>query len=281
MIVLRSKYFSDKKSDATKEAGSIAALAGGSAILANTKPGRLTGRVVRYHNTAEENVDNILKEGIKGEYAANPKNLTNTVIPDIPIEKKKNLIYTSKTKKGAEAVGQRREELLNKKGRTLKLEFDYDDIKEKKKIANPELRGARNPRELADLRAAAYDNAVDAAREEARRNRQIFWAPLDFNRPRPWKDSTTQQQLETKFMFEDLGERGTHIFEGNVPSRNIVGGAGYKKRTLKDIGRYIKNNPARFGKEAAKVATGAALATGGAYGLYKINKNKRKKKNAD
>ena len=67
-------------------------------ILRKTKE-RLTGKLDRYHNTKNENVDNILEEGIKSSYAEDPNNLTNVkAIPKTEMEKKKGLIYIDTNK---------------------------------------------------------------------------------------------------------------------------------------------------------------------------------------
>ncbi len=67
---------------------------------------------------------------------------------------------------------------------------------------------------------------------------------------------------------------------GDISSKHIVGGNGYKKRSAKQVMRYIKNNPKRFGKEAAKV-TAAATAIGyGAKTLYDYNKKQKTPKDS-
>lgn len=255
----RVKRFSKskKKKAETRDRDELVAIGSGlgsAAILGNTKPGRLTGKVVRYHNTEKKNVENILKEGLKSRYAEDPENLTNTVLPDIDMNEKRGKVYTSKSRLGAFETGLAREyekrtkdqflfkdpvgfeDIINTKhnDKTLKLEFDYDELKGKKRIANPELRGAKTKEE--------------------------FYEKLSKARP-----GVTKQ--EAYDLFKQLGE-GTHVFEGDIDPKHIVGGEGYKRRTFKQIGKYIKNNPKRFGKEAAKVTAGVSL---GALSIKKIN----------
>ena len=98
----------------------------------------------------------------------------------------------------------------------------------------------------------------------------IFIADTEFDELNPIAKKTFKDQ------YKILGE-GTHIFEGDVDPSHIVGGKGYKKRTLKQVAKYIKNNPGRFGKEAAKVATGAALVGYGAKKAVDYYKDKNKK----
>lgn len=227
MIILRQHIFSNKED---KLKGGAAGL-GSIAVLSQIKPGRLTGKVVRYHNTEEKNVENILNEGIKSKYSKDPNNLTNQRLTDINPKEKEGLVYTSKSKRMADRIGKNR----GGSNKTLKLEFDYDEIKSQEKIKNPELRGAKNWKEYLEIRSKKH--------------------PEFKNLPKN----------KIKKAFKALDEE-THIFKGDIDSSHIVGGKGYKKRTLKQVGHYIKNNPGRFGKEASKVATGIAL---GGYAVKK------------
>ena len=233
IIILGQHSFSDKKKD-NKIKGGAAGL-GSAVVLSQVKPGRLTGKVVRYHNTDEKNIENILKEGIKSEYSKDPNNLTNQRLTDIDPKEKEGLIYTSKSKKMANEVGK------NRKGnsKTLKLEFDYDEIKSQRKIKNPELRGAENWKEYLEIRSKKHP------------------------------EFRSLPKSKIKKAFKALNDE-THIFRGDINPSNIVGGKGYKKRTLKQVSRYIKNNPGRFGKEAAKIGVGASL---GAYSIKKLRED--------
>lgn len=257
MKILRFKTFSstDKNKDSYSGEKALASGIGSAALLGSTKTGRLTGKVTRYHNTENKNVQNILEEGLKSKYADDPNNLTNMALPDIDKKKKSGLVYTSKKKRDGLGVGVAREyhkkikagniwkrisgaglddlEDAKKNSTTLKLEFDYDDLKNSERIENPELRGAKTWKEYQSKLKQKGRNVSD---------------------------------LVAKEEFKALNE-GTHIFRGDIGSNHIVGGKGYKKRSMKQIGRYIKNNPGRFGKEAAKVVAGVGL---GAYSGKKV-----------
>lgn len=272
MKILRSKIFSTKKEKEEDKTKAILAGAGTVGIASNVKPGRLTGKVTRYHNTESKNVDSILKNGIKSEYSKDPNNLTNTVLSDVDMSKKEGLVYTAKKKSTATSVGIARKRLKEKrtipnledikeqitgksnKHKNLKLEFDYDEIKNNKRIKNPELRGSRNAKEFYEKRRGILNPK---------------WENLSFE----------QKQTQSK-LYKDLGE-GTHIFKGDIDPSHIVGGKGYKKRTIKQTAKYIKNNPGRFGKEAAKVSAGIALGSYAAkkgYDSVKKDKNDNPKK---
>ena len=104
MIVKRNKTFSIKKNIAI----GVGAIGLGGALLAKTKKGHLTGKVTRYHDTETKNVGNILREGIKSKHSMDPGNITNTTLKDVALDKKKDLVYTSKTKRGAFNIGETR-----------------------------------------------------------------------------------------------------------------------------------------------------------------------------
>lgn len=256
---IKIKRFSDTDEDSEKKQIALGTGVASTATLGSVKAEKLTGKVTRYHGTGAENVENILKEGLKSRYAQDPNNLTNRVLSGkVPEEELKDLIYLTKKKGVARSVNQARQlyadashynenffgqiglwdylRLLKdakKKQKILKLEFDYDAIKNLPKIKNPELRGANNWREFADR------------------------AGLD--------------PIDAYINYKALGE-DTHIFKGDISPENIVGGAGYKKRTLKQIKNYIKNNPKRFGKEAAKIGVGLGLGAIAAKAAYDIGK---------
>lgn len=247
MIIIRSKYFSKEDSSDSKKAvgGTIAGT--GALGLSKVKTGRLTGKVTRYHDTEKKNVEKILNEGLKAKYAEDPNNLTNQVLKDVDMSKKKGLVYTAKKKSTARSVGQSRQArknpdpfklLFKPDHKVLKLEFDYDDLKNSERIANPELRGAKNAKEF--FKHVGYGKYEDL-------------------------DPFSRRQVDKAY---DQLNNGTHIFRGDIDPSHIVGGKGYKKRTLKQVAKYIKNNPKRFGKEAAKVVGSAALVGTGAKLLY-------------
>lgn len=51
--------------------------------------------------------------------------------------------------------------------------------------------------------------------------------------------------------------------DGHIPAHHIIGGKGYQKNSLKEIGQFIKANPKRFLVEGVgKTAVGAGLAVG-------------------
>lgn len=269
MIVIRRKIFSNKHKGSDKSnidvsdkavVGGITGSTAGILGLSTTKTGRLTGKVTRYHNTNVENVEDILKNGIKARYAEDPGNLTNKVLGDIPMDKKRNLVYTAKQKRVADEVGMTRidnPKQWKQKTKTLKLEFDYDQIKDLGRIENPELRGAKDFKGYLSKLYEAHPVFSSYVKELPVTKRKKILADLEDN-------------------FRTMGN-GTHIFKGDISPEHIVGGIGYKKRTGKQVLNYIKNNPGRFGKEAGKVAlSAAALGTGAGLVAHELKKSKKK-----
>jgi hypothetical protein len=267
MKILRFKTFSssDKGKDSHSGEKALASGIGSLGLLGSTKTGRLTGKVTRYHNTENKNVQNILEEGLKSKYSDDPNNLTNMALRDIDKKEKSGLVYTSKKRRDGLRVGTAREyhksvvsgdlgkaifgpdlddyKNAKKNSTTLKLEFDYDDLKNKERIKNPELRGAKTWKEYQSVLKQKGRNIPDILAKEE---------------------------------FETL-DKGTHIFRGDISPNHIVGGKGYKKRSMKQIGKYIKNNPGRFGKEAAKVGAGVGLGIYSGKKAYDVLKEKNSK----
>lgn len=248
----------------------VGGVAGGGLILSKTKTGRLTGKVTRYHDAPAELIDKIKQEGLKASYSTDPNNLTNSVLTDIPMDKKAGLVYTAKRKKDAFGAGVTRskikgqiddvgatKEILSGKSpnhKVLKLEFDYDDIKNMERVENPELKGSKNVKEWYEKLPKSKKDLMGLSEK--------------------FDDLSPIKKLEMKESYKSLGER-THVFKGDIDPSHIVGGKGYKKRGIKDIARYIKNNPKRFGKELSKVGVGTGLV---GYGLYELNNSRNRRK---
>lgn len=262
IILLKQSLYTKKSSNKEKKHQILddALIVGGTAItggsLASRKVrGRLTGKVVRYHNTEKENVASILEEGLKASKANNPASFTRYMLRAADNDHSlDNKVYTSKTKRVANGVGASKEmqkgniiDAFNEqkhptKHKTLKIILDYEkDIKGSKRVDNPELLGAKNWKEYHE-----------------RRLKQPFEIDAEQN---------------SKDLFKGLGEE-THIFDHDIDSSKIVGGKGYKRRSLKDVKNYIKNNPKRFLKGAIPVAIGGGLLTTGI-----VLKKKHKKAN--
>ena len=262
MAIYRTNRLFSREDEDIIKSGAAGITAGG--ILATTKTGRLTGKVVRYHNTENKNVQSILENGILSKHATDPDNITNKVLKHVPMKEREGLVYTAKKKSVADGVGLQRERIKSpmaglfppspgdlKKwkdaSKTLKLEFDYDQIKNLKKESNPELLGANSFKEF---RKRFYETHPNIKKSRL-------------------------MDLDLLDSYKSLG-KDTHVFRGDIKPENIVGGKGYKKRTAKQILKYIKNNPGRFGKEAAKVGVGAGL---GSYAIKKaVELNRRRSK---
>ena len=200
-----------------------------------------------------------MDKGILGKYTSNPDNLTH--LANVPGED--GLVYLHKNKKMANQIGATRSMLKGQFGqpgffgptldqqykirsemnnpklnKTLKVVLDYDtDVKGKQRIANPEMLGADG-------------------------NKQEYL--------KRWKEKNPLGNISLADANYDALE-GTHIIRGDIKPTKIVGSKHYKRRSARDIYRYARNNPKRFGKEVAKIAVPAGLVLSGA-ALYKKNK---------
>lgn len=205
----------------------------------------MTGKEVRYHSTPKENVESILREGLKAEKANDPNTYTRTILPHLADNAElNNKIYLAKNKRTAKVVSRSRNKVWADGSKILKIELDYDkDIKGKKNIENPELLGAKN------------------------------WKEYHQRRPKTLMEKIYPEmaEIQSKQAYKLLGKEGTEIFDHDINPSKIVGGKGYKRRSLKDVRNYIKNNPKRFLKGAVPVVAGAGLLTAGV-----ILKNKHK-----
>lgn len=69
-------------------------------------------------------------------------------------------------------------------------------------------------------------------------------------------------------------EKSVLTVEGHIPAHHIIGGKGYQKNSLKEIGQFIKANPKRFLVEGVgKTAVGAGLAVGSPMAALAINRH--------
>lgn len=247
MIILRQRKFSIRN----KIIGGTSLILGG-ALIGTINKNKLSGKEIRYHNTSSNNVNSILVNGLKTEYSTDPENLTNKSLKNIPLKDKEGLVYLSKSKDLSDAVGYSRTvkngldpSMASKYNKTLKLELDYDkDYKKYNFVKNPELRGASSAEEYYNIKRKLK------------------------NLPKEWKDLTKSEKQIWKKAFYGLNNV-TETIKNDIPSSKFIGGKGYKSRTVKDTLDYIKNNPYRFGKEAAKIGIGSLL-TG--YGIRKLLK---------
>lgn len=266
MKILRQNSFSKTKEDRKKEeekekgllVGGGAALAGGT-ILATANKNKLTGRVVRYHNTPIENVDSILENGIKASYANNPNSYTRVIVGGRVEDKTKldNLVYTSKRKSDANNVGATRAYLSGELGRDPMV----FDPKQQRKLLKEETLRPKHSKTL---------EIVLDYEKDVKGNRKIRNPELDAKRLTPMKQDVRRSLDE-----------GTHIFDHDIDPSKIKGSRHFKKRTMDDVKNYIKKNPKRFGKEAAKVVLGTAAIAGGAAYAYKKTKGSKNKKNKE
>lgn len=239
-------------------AGAIGAVGGATLARNSRRDGALDGIVRRYHNTEAKNVDGIKSEGIKSSKALDHDNLTSRAA-GISKAEQEGKTYLARKRRAARSVGAKREQLtsgdiLGMKGeadhlrnsfktqKTLKVNIPLKEYRKLNRVANPELKGATNAKEV-------YENII---------------------KPNILHNSGNKKtdMKKAKAYFDSLGVN-TDTIQGDIASKFIKGGKGYQKNTLKNIAKHIKENPKMFGKGVAQAGLGLGLAGGGAYAAGK------------
>lgn len=97
--------------------------------------GAFTGKETLWHATDASNVKNIKAEGLKSKFATDPTNLTNTILKDVPMSKKKGKVYLARDKRMAKVIrtNARVKSLLGlgESKKILKVKISLDDVAKK------------------------------------------------------------------------------------------------------------------------------------------------------
>lgn len=253
-----NKLFSDKKKkdNILPILGGTVSIGAGVKLLKNSDPNKITGRVNLYHATTEKAKESILKEGIKGKYALDPKSSTNIDLDNLGIKDGRKLVYLAKDKDVADTM----KLAIESKGKTpdlVEISIPYDEYKRMKRVYdNPEFGGTDN-----------YKDWLEKSGLEEEFREEI----AERNGMKDYYDNFSGAK----------GTPGTRIIEGDIDSKYIKGSNNYQKFTRKELLNYIKNNPRRFGKEAGKYALASSLIVGGAGVITDSLLKNIKKKNVD
>jgi hypothetical protein len=243
-------------------AAGIASGIGGATMLdkANNE-GALTGRVHLYHNAKSDAVKSILEQGLDGKKTLDPNSYTNNCLNGAATKDGRALVYTSKSKWGADNIGRCR--YLNgddyNKGKTLKIKMGYDDYLKRRVKDNPELKGKNTK--------AAYKKYY-----------------RDYIKACGYEPNIAHD-VQSNYLYNQLNAKDDgkcRIFKDKVDRKWIKNSKHYQKNSLKEWASYVKKHPGHFAKGAAKAAAGTALLGGSAYALTKAYKradadNKKKK----
>lgn len=218
--------------------GSVASGVAGEELLRRNWD-RLNGTVTRFHNTDKKNVKDIMQNGILAKFSEDPNNITNKVVDDVDMAKKKGLVYTSKDRNLASGVGKQRHNLhlADNNGKNLKLKFNYDDISKLARIENPELRGMTK------------EQYINSRMNDLR----LFLIP-------------EHQRRAVLAQEYDYFKNGTHIFRGDISPEHIVGSKKYKSQIdWKRWKDYVKKHPKRFAKGVGLSLAGLTGLAGAGY----------------
>lgn len=280
----------DGKVVAGAAAGTGGVIGGVKIMQAVGDKGLLDGRRKLYHSTGKENVESILREGIKASKANGSDTFTKKVSElgnlNLAGDELNNLIYLGKNKKVADEVGKSRQVInatkkvldnvdpvehylhperangqilkeyqkLKKDSKTLKASIPFGEYKKFDIRDNPELLGAKTIKEYVENREKI--NAAPAPK---------FAVELNFKRLSPKSTATIKGDLDAQFLKDSDS---------------------YLKNSLSQVRDYIKENPGRFAKGVGTTLGAAALTAGGAYAIkksydrYKNNKLENEQKTA-
>ena len=159
----------------------------------------------------------------------------------------RKLVYTSKKKTPAEIMSIINQRKGRGKAAILKLSIPYDEYKDKFK----KMRVYDNP----EFNLRGFKTEDDLVREQLKRSRSndVISRFLEKKKAKDYWNNFSGAK----------GTTGTRIFEGDIESKYIKGGEGYKKNSLKEIIKYAKKNPKRFLKGSGKALAGLSLLGGG------------------
>ena len=237
MLLLRKKLFSSsEKSDNKKLLVGTGGIMTGAKILDNVhKNGEVSGRVHLYHGTSAKAKKSILKEGLKGSYALDPNNLTNSMMGDLGKKDGRKLVYTGRKRYPAYMMAMNQRGMKGETPAVVKMSIPYDEYKGMKRVFD-------NP-EFHKLSKEEWVNKHKTG-------------------------NVIQDSISKKYYDSFSGNRGTsgtRIFEQDIDTKRIKGSKNYIKNSSKQVVDYIRKHPGRFAKGATKTVAGASLIAGGAY----------------
>lgn len=263
-MIIKRKLFSNKKeSSATDDlkrgasivGGAIAAKKGLDVVDDVHRSREISGRVRLYHGTTAKNEKKILEEGLKGKKALESSAITNQKLGEVGKIFGKEIVYTGK--KRAPAIDMMRSHAMNaEKPSMIRMSIpheEYQKMKSRRVYENPEF---------------TLVHRSKTKEEFAEQMKNNIFHPMNKKQADKYYDKFSGAK----------GTSGTRIFEGDIESKYIKGGKGYKKNSLKEVGKYIKKNPKRFAKGLGKAALGTSLLVGGITLAAKSGKKKKKEK---
>lgn len=234
--------------------GGLLAGAGARTVSHAYHRGMMTGRETLYHNTALQNVESVLDKGLDPAFAADPNNLTNSVLGKrIPAQDLKGKVYFGRNKLVADSVGITRHlcGLSDNVGKSLRANVPTWRMPA---ADNPELTGAKSAKNFHD-QIEAYRRSVGAA-------------PKD-------KAEEIKNLIENHLAYQQLGPKGTAVIEGAVGPEYFTDSKHYKRLGLEELGQYIAKNKGRFARGSALSLAGvAALGVGGRMVTDSLRNNK-------
>lgn len=259
-----AKENQDNKDKAKAVAGGTLVAGAGAAGYNEYGKGEITGTRTGYHGTDRKNVAGIKEKGILPTKSAPGKSITKDVLYGNKDFKAKIKDADSKSyvaRKKFISKGVQKSRYINKltddkKGAIIKTKIPYSEYL-KRRRENPETRGFDSRKDYVDSMIKGEEAKLPKGETLSKANKAI---------------------LKNTFYYNNIVmDKGSDTLEGAIDSKYIVGGKGYKNRSLKNFKDHIKNNPKVFAKGVGKAGLIGAAGIGGAKMINDSMKKKQEK----
>lgn len=248
----------------------LAATIGGAAMVNKQfNNGNLTGREKVYHNTNKKNVDSIKANGLLASKALDSNNLTHSASGDfLSDEDMAGLTYVARKRTPAIGVmlASANRDAANPESKNYRNEFKaiadrktlVADIPiwKMQTVANPELQGANNAKELEKILKNRWHQRIDKNYGDSLSTRLV-------RKP----GSSVSAKILKGSIYDQLGPKGTHVIKGDVSPEYIRGSEKYRKADIDEIKEYIQANPDKFKRGVLKAGVGSAISAAGVASL--------------
>lgn len=214
---------------------------GGAYLAAAPAKERITGRKILYHGTTPEQASKIRMEGLRPAADTGVFGVTEAVLGKGVA--KKPLVYTHPSK--AQAKFYQEQQKAIEKGPDAFIRFRQEVMTDPFRIHRADTKGVVRM-EIPHGKAKFVPNPETAGGLGEALGKGI--------------DPAT---------YYDLAHR-TKTIEGGVSPEHVVGGRGFKKLTLREVGDYAKAHPGRFAGGAVLGAAGLGAALYGGKKLYDV-----------
>jgi hypothetical protein len=224
--------------------------------------GDLTGRETLYHGSSEQSIKDIRQHGLKPNKGGGASGLKGIDLD----EKNKNLVFATRRKRDAKVYAHQQEAIHLGKvtdSETLKVHQQKAQLGIHGKYGSNKYIAKINMPTWKDEYKSGVNPELRKLLKERKKNPFAF-----MDRPAGMTENQYKKNLVRQFQGTVHVQRG----EKGIGTEFIKGSPNYKGNSMKEIGEYITHNKGRFAKGVGKAVGGAALAVGGAVGMYQAHK---------